>query len=166
LHENDFRLVTQRILSKYDGTPLLSRWQEAISFGAGVEATDYWIRDSEHVVNIVWLNPDGIRDITMVQYVVSTEDEDEDPLNGDVEDEEEEEKDEGKETVEPETDDYSDELGYETMFNFIPLRNISSFEMREGESIAFRMGLGVSGNKLVHVIPSVGVGSVGHLLWF
>ena len=50
---------------KYDGTPLWDRWEETTCFGAGQEATDYWIRDSDGLVNVVWINGDGIRDIAL-----------------------------------------------------------------------------------------------------
>ena len=75
MQDADFQLNIQSLLSKYDGTPLQSRWQEAISFGSGFAASDYWIRDSDDVVNIVWLNSDGIRDIGMFRYPPSSDDE-------------------------------------------------------------------------------------------
>ena len=74
MQDADFRLSIQSLLSKYDGTPLQSRWQEAISFGSGFAASDFWIRDSDDVVNIVWINGDGIRDIGMIRYPASSED--------------------------------------------------------------------------------------------
>ena len=69
MQDTDFQLVMQALLNKYDGTPLQSRWQEAISFGSGLVASDYWIRDSADVVNVVWLNADGVRDVGMIRYV-------------------------------------------------------------------------------------------------
>ena len=65
MRDSEFRVITRSLLGKYEGTPLVNRWQEAISFGAGLSASDYWIRDSGGAVNIVWLNPDGIRDVAM-----------------------------------------------------------------------------------------------------
>lgn len=170
MHQNEFRLVAQGLLSKYDGTPLLSRWQEAISFGAGLEATDYWIRDSGNIVNIVWLNSDGIRDITMVYGVRVpadiVDDEESSPaeeLNFDQEDYEEYDYvEEGYEESHPE-DTYH--APTESMFNFMPLRSINSIEVREGQHVAFRMGIGATGDKLVHLIPNVGAGNIGHLYW-
>ena len=69
MQDTDFRLTVEALLNKYDGTPLQSRWQEAISFGSGPMASDYWTRDSDNAVNIVWLNGDGIRDVGMIEYV-------------------------------------------------------------------------------------------------
>lgn len=60
-----FERATKSILAKYKDTALVMMWQEAIAFGEGIKANSYWIRDSEDVVNIVWLNFDGIRDITL-----------------------------------------------------------------------------------------------------
>lgn len=65
----DFQIAVQSLLNKYDGTTLQLRWQEAISFGSGSTISDYWIRDSDNAVNIVWLNSDGIRDVGMIDYV-------------------------------------------------------------------------------------------------
>jgi hypothetical protein len=67
VQDADFQLVVQALLSKYDGTPLQPRWQEAISFGSGLAASDYWVRDSDNAVNIVWLNADGLRDVGMIR---------------------------------------------------------------------------------------------------
>ena len=160
MHENEFRLVAQGLLNKYDGTPLLSRWQEAISFGAGLEATDFWIRDSGNIVNIVWLNSDGIRDITMI-YGLS--------VPADIVDEEESSTDvelDFDEEGHDESDSQdSNDVPTESMFNFMPLRSINSVEVREGQHVALRMGIGASGNKLVHLIPNVGAGNIGHLYW-
>lgn len=61
-----FETIVNHILREYHQWPLSNRWNEAISFGAGADAGAYWIRDSEGLVNIVWLNRDGIRDITLV----------------------------------------------------------------------------------------------------
>ena len=146
MDEMDFRLVIQELLSRYDGTPLLARWQEATSFGAGREATDYWIRDTGGITNVVWLNSDGIRDVTLVHR---SDDAEETQANSDSEESAEDE---------PERENPP-----ESMFNFLPLRNISTIEVREGPDIAQQMGLGVNGDKLVHVIPNSG-GS-GHLYW-
>ncbi len=64
--ERDFSIAIQQVLRKYDGTPLLDRWAEATSFGAGEVATNYWIRDSGGLVNAVWINDDGVRDIALL----------------------------------------------------------------------------------------------------
>ncbi len=150
MYKREFRSVVQDLLKKYDRTPLLARWREAISFGAGMEETAYWIRDSGNVTNIVWLNPDGIRDITLVRYSVPAE----------------ELSDKGKGSEEDSQIDTENPDSTESMFNFIPLRNISSVEVREAPNVAFQMGLGVSGDKLVHVIPNSGGSSnTGDLYW-
>lgn len=156
MYDTEFRLIVQRLLGKYDGTPLQARWQEAISFGAGIAASDYWIRDSDNVVNIVWLNSDGIRDVAMVIMPVPSE------QLWDADDEDEEEyHDEGED--DDDDGDYQDLIEYrEAMFNFVPLKSIASFEVREGNGIARQYGLAVSGDKLVNVILNT---SVGHLYW-
>lgn len=59
-----FERSVNGVLAKYEDTPLRARWEEATSFGERAEALAFWIRDSEDVVNIVWLCLDGIRDIT------------------------------------------------------------------------------------------------------
>ena len=61
-----FERATKLTLAEYQNTELTMRWQEAIAFGEGAKAQSYWIRDSGDVVNIVWLNSDGIRDITLL----------------------------------------------------------------------------------------------------
>ena len=71
----------------------------------------FWVRDTSDAVNIVWLNNDGIRDITYL------------PTTG------------------------------ESMFNFIRLDNIATFELREGENVAAKLGIGVSGILVVLVLP-------------
>jgi hypothetical protein len=136
--EREFRLVVQGLLNRYDGTPLLDRWQEATSFGAGKEAADYWIRDTGGVTNIVWLNSDGVRDVTMIH-----DQEGDAAGNGD--------------------DDGVPESFPESMFNFLPLRNISTIEIRAGTDIARQMGLTVSGDKLVRIIPKSA--NAGQLYW-
>ena len=115
-----FRSTVETLLGRYEESALIDRWDEAISFGARSEANAFWIRESEDVVNIVWLNRDGIRDITFL------------PPNK------------------------------ESMFNFVPLANITTFEIREEENVAGKFPLGVSGNLLVQLIlPS----SRGELYW-
>ena len=150
MSDREFILLVQRLLGKYDGTPLLSRWQEAISFGASREAVDFWIRDTGGVTNVVWLNSDGIRDIALVQ-LPAVHEEIHEPDN------EEEEIRIGQ------NEEAEGFLSYESMFNFLPLRSISTIEVREGPNIAIQMGLRVSGNKLVHVIPNTA--GLGQLFW-
>jgi hypothetical protein len=114
----NFEQEVKAILAKYKDEVLAERWQEAIAFGEGMKARSYWIRDSEDVVNIVWLNSDGIRDITW------------------------------------------DSPTGESMFNFLPLKNILTFEVHEKENIA--QFLQVAGNFLIHVVVT---GRRGDLWW-
>ena len=114
-----FYQTVTKILSKYENTTLPNRWDEAISFGQGVKADSFWIRDSEDVVNIVWLNSDGIRDITRVP-------------DG------------------------------ESMFNFVLLDRIATFEVRERENIGAAFPFSVAGHLLVRLILN---SSAGHLYW-
>lgn len=120
MSNKEFKEVAGAILTKYKGTSLQKRWKEAISFGTGANAIAYWIRDSEDVVNIVWLSPNSIRDITWFPQ-----------LN-------------------------------QTLFNFLPLRNIASIEVREGIEIAKRFGYLVKGNLIVRVFC---VASSGNIAW-
>lgn len=114
-----FEQAVKSILAKYKDKPLVSRWQEAIAFGKGIRADTYWIRDSKDVVNIVWLNSDGIRDITW--HTPSGE----------------------------------------SMFNFLPLKSIVTFTVREKKNIAIHL-LKVTGNFMVHVISRA---TYGDLWW-
>lgn len=115
----NFEQATKLILAKYQSTELVMRWREAIAFGEGIEAQSYWIRDSKDVVNIVWLNSDGIRDITLLM------------------------------------------LPRESMFNFVPLKNIATIEVRETEGVA-KQTLGIEGNYAVHVVVT---GTRGDIWW-
>lgn len=105
-----FETRAKALLQVYKGTALQERWAEATSFGAAKQAKAFWIRDSEDVVNIVWLNEDGIRDITWL----------------------------------PDTN--------ESMFNFLRLKNIATFEIRESEGVTSSLRLGVEGHLVVHVV--------------
>ena len=64
MNKTDFEELVKSILNKYDDVRLRNKWQEAVSFGTGSSAIAYWIRDSEDIVNIVWLSPNSIRDIS------------------------------------------------------------------------------------------------------
>jgi hypothetical protein len=115
-----FEKKIYELLERLGSTTLPRRWDEAVSFGAGREADAFWIRESEDVVNIVWLNADGIRDITLLPQ------------------------------------------GGESMFNFVQLSTIVSFEVREGEDVSGVFGIGVKGSYIVHVI----IGErTGNLYW-
>ena len=132
-----FEEVVRILLEKYEGTTINARWNEATSFGGGGRADAYWIRDSGYLVNIVWLNEDGIRDITLLRY----------PREMPIDES-------SSEILDAEYD--------ESMFNYLPLTSIASFEVREGENVAHQFGLGVMGHKMVHVITN---GPRGNLYW-
>lgn len=117
---SQFDTIVSTLLTKYASTPIADRWKEANSFGAGYNADAFWIRDSEEVVNIVWLNRDGLRDIT----------------------------------IKPD--------GYESMFNFLPLTSIATFEVREGVGTNAYYGLHVSGDFVVLIVP---FSPAGQLYW-
>ncbi len=115
-----FAKRVKSLLQEYDDTSLQNRWKEATSFGDAAQADAFWIRNSSDLVNIVWLNKDGIRDLTFL----------------------------------------SDSK--ESMFNFLPLKSISTFEIREREHIAELLGLRVEGYLVIHVVvPSQG----GQVYW-
>ena len=61
-----FKSSVAKLISKHSDPSLVNRWNEATSFGEGANATDCWIRESSELLNIVWLNNDGIRDIAML----------------------------------------------------------------------------------------------------
>ncbi len=140
MSEQNLSSIIEPILSKYSETTLAARWREATSFGAGSDFLAFWVRDSGYVVNIVWLNSDGIRDITLLMYAEEAQTDNE-GANGEV----------------PEHAHYN-----ESMFNFLPLSNIIAFEVREGPNVAHQFGLGVNGKKLVHVIANA---PRGQLYW-
>ena len=115
-----FTKRVESLLQEYSETTLQKRWEEATAFGNADKADAFWIRNSSDLVNIVWLNEDGIRDLTL--------------LPG----------------------------SKETMFNFLLLKNITTFEIRENEGMAETFGLGVEGYLVIHVVmPS----SDGQVYW-
>jgi hypothetical protein len=114
----EFKQLAMQVINKYVSTSLPKRWQEALAFGKKEKADSYWIRDSEDVVNIVWLNSDGIRDITWH------------PSSA------------------------------ESMFNFVPLKSIVSFEVRERANAG--KSLNVTGDFIIRVIQG---GEHGDLWW-
>lgn len=127
MNDSEFQRIVEPLLGKYGETTLLARWQEATAFGAGADATTFWIRDSSDLVNIVWLNSDGIRDITLLHYTIYDEADD------------------------PEGERRAQEHE-EAMFNFVPLGSIATFEVRQGADVASQFRLGVRGHLLVHVV--------------
>ena len=117
--ESGFERAVKPLLEKYKRTALTKRWDEATSFGAGSSADAYFINEAEDAINVVWLNTDGIRDITVLL-----------------------------------------EAGTQSMFNFLLLKNVESFEVREGPSIAERIGLDVQGDYLVRVMTADPTGTL------
>ena len=140
---SEFQRIVEPVLNRYRDTPLFARWQEATAFGAEANATAFWIRDSADVVNIVWLNSDGIRDLTFVHFTIyeAVETDDDDEPEG-----------------QPSTQEHQ-----EAMFNFVPLGSIVTFEVREGEDVAGQFRLGVRGHLLVHVV--LHSAPIGNIYW-
>ena len=103
----------------------------------------FWGGGRRYRVNIVWLNSDGIRDITFVHFTIyeTVEADDADESEG-----------------EPRTHDHQ-----EVMFNFVPLGSIATFEVREGEDVAIQFRLGVRGHLLVHVV--LHSAPIGNIYW-
>ena len=130
MNGSEFQRIVEPVLDRYRDTPLLARWQEATAFGAGAD-------------DIVWLNSDGIRDITFVHFTIyeTVEADDADESEG-----------------EPRTHDHQ-----EVMFNFVPLGSIATFEVREGEDVAIQFRLGVRGHLLVHVV--LHSAPIGNIYW-
>lgn len=62
--ETSFKEIVKTILARYNQTPLVSRWEEATSSEPDHKPIAFWIRDSDDLVNIVWLVHQDIKDIT------------------------------------------------------------------------------------------------------
>lgn len=58
----NFRDVVKPILNRYALTSLVARWEEATAYG--LKPLAFWIRESNDLVNIVWMNKSGVWDIT------------------------------------------------------------------------------------------------------
>ena len=123
--------------AKYGGdVPLFKRLDDAIGFGRGEKADAFFLHDSADVVNLIWLNADGIRDVTWLPR----------------------QRPDGKiESEEPH------QHTSETIFNFLPLNQITSFEVRESSQVARKMGPNVSGDFMVQVF--LGSSPHGQLYW-
>lgn len=52
------------LISRHPETSLSERWQDANNLGYLESITDYWIRDTPDLINIAWLSPDTVVDIT------------------------------------------------------------------------------------------------------
>lgn len=133
--DDKFQTAMASLLVKYAGTPLEARWSDATSFGAGATADAYFIRDWPDAVNVVWINEDGIRDITLVPAAP-------------IEDGEAPELDRGSAEGDEELE------APESMFNFLRLDEIVGFELREGPSVALSYGPFVEGDLMIEVYPS------------
>jgi hypothetical protein len=107
LSNKDFRSIVQEILAKHDIALLDSMWEQAISLQLEVNITDYWIRDSDDVIDIVWLTPLDIRDMTWFPAPA------------------------------------------QSVFDYVPLRSILSFEIRRMENVAHLYGYKIKGNLLI-----------------
>lgn len=62
--EMSFREKVKGILSRHQDSTLISRWEEAAPSETDSEPLAFWIRESDDLVNIVWLGECEIRDIT------------------------------------------------------------------------------------------------------
>jgi hypothetical protein len=60
----DFTALVNAIISRNPDTSLSDRWEEAQAIDPNPTPPAYWIRESEDVINIVWLTVRGIIDIT------------------------------------------------------------------------------------------------------
>lgn len=62
--ETSFRNVVEAIQSRYSQTPLIQRWKEATSSDPDPKPLAFWMRESNDLVNIVWVTRRDIKDIT------------------------------------------------------------------------------------------------------
>ncbi len=60
----EFRVRVEEVLKQRGFQSLSDRWQEAIKTSPEIEDDAFWIRDSDDLINIIWLTPQDIRDIT------------------------------------------------------------------------------------------------------
>jgi len=59
-----FRALVEQILDRYRQTTLITRWEEATASDPDPKPLAFWMRESDDLVNIVWLNRSGVWDIT------------------------------------------------------------------------------------------------------
>lgn len=64
MNNKDFKSTVEAILAKHNIASLYKAWEQAISLEPKANIIAYWIRDSDDVINIVWLTPLGIYDIS------------------------------------------------------------------------------------------------------
>ena len=107
MNTQDFRSIVEDILAKHDLAGLNRMCEQVIALEPEVNIVAYWIRDSNDVINIVWLTPLGIYDISWFP-----------------------------------TPDQS-------AFNYVPLRNFLSFEVRRLKDVSQYFGHKVKGDVIV-----------------
>ncbi len=61
-----FQTAVDKLISRHPETPLANRWAEAQSTEPSPTPAAYWIRESEDLINVVWLTTRGIGDITWI----------------------------------------------------------------------------------------------------
>jgi len=62
--KTSFRAIVETILERYRQTSLVGRWKEATLSEPEPKPLAFWIRESNDLVNIVWLTQHDIRDIS------------------------------------------------------------------------------------------------------
>lgn len=107
MDNRDFRDIVEAVLVKRNIASLQKIWETAFSRVAEVPVIAYWIRDSDDVINIVWLTAVEVCDVFWF----------------------------------PDPD--------QSAFNYIPLRNILSFEVRRTKNVAQYHGYKVKGDVLI-----------------
>ena len=71
--EQNFEQIVAGILNRHPNSPLAERWGEARASDPSPVPIAFWIRESEDLVNVVWLTQQDIRDITWLPgYDLST----------------------------------------------------------------------------------------------
>ena len=61
---NSFRQAVQQILKRRRNTMLPARWDDARSVDPDPMPQAWWIRETDDLVNIVWLTRQGVLDVT------------------------------------------------------------------------------------------------------
>ena len=64
--QQGFRELVESIISRHPDAHLAERWGEATSLDPNPIPLAFWTRESEDLINIVWLTDHDIRDITWV----------------------------------------------------------------------------------------------------
>lgn len=59
-----FEERAEKVVSHRENSALAARLEDALSLTPGTGAEAFWIRDSEDLVNIAWVTPFGISDVT------------------------------------------------------------------------------------------------------